>query len=60
LFEAVVADIECAAVLCGERGQLSVILFLENAGEEVILELCDKILGECQLEGKSRRWRCSP
>lgn len=44
LFEAVVADVECVVVLRGERGWLGIILFVENASEEVILELCDKVL----------------
>jgi len=46
LFDAVVADVECAPVLCGEYRWLGVILFVQNASDEVVFELGDEVLSK--------------
>ena len=44
LFELVFSNIELAAVICSEFRGLGIILFAENAHEEVILEFHRKVL----------------
>ena len=48
MFETVVANEERVAVLRSECGWLCIILFVEDAGKKVILELRDKVLGGFQ------------
>ena len=55
LLEAVFGDVEPVPVLCRECRCLSILLFLENAGEEVILEFHDEVLDECQFGMERRR-----
>ena len=47
LFKSIFRNIELVAVLRSECGWLGVILIVENAGKEVILELHNEVLEEC-------------
>jgi len=44
LLDAIVADVKRVAVLRGEYRWFGIVLFIENTSEEVVFELCDKVL----------------